>query len=189
MSHYANYVMADSTVQQLPPSDPFQEEMTSSALGTAPHLSSRGLTILLSIMCLVPVVTIAALFTYLPPVFEGKLEASVSAEDLPAASYYDEHYTQRKPVETGLLVIHNDSDQDWTHLNIQINKHYQIYEHRALAAGESRRFRTDRFVSRTGAKFDLRYNPLSHVRVYARRPTKDRATFATKFDWESVELP
>ena len=142
---------------------------------------------MLSVMCLVPVVTIAALFTYLPPVFEGQLEASVSTEGLPSGTYYQDHYSTRAPVDSGVLIIHNDSDQDWTHLNIQINKHYQIYEHRTLEAGESRPFRTDRFVSRTGAKFDLRYNPLSHVRVYARRPTKDRATFATSYDWESVE--
>ena len=178
--------MAHSTAQELPPNRP-TNFTAATPLDRAPQLSSRGLTVLLCIMCLVPVVTIAALFSYLPPVFEGKLEASVSAEGLPPGSFYDEHYSKRPPVEHGVLVLHNDSEQDWTHLNIQINKHYQIYEHRTLAAGESRPFRTDRFVSRTGAKFDLRYNPLRRVRVYARRPTKDRATFATSFDWENVK--
>ena len=175
--------MAESTAHQLPPSIP----ESNSALQRAPQLSSRGLTLLLVMMCLVPVATIAALFTYLPPVFEGELDASVSAEGLPAASFYDDHHSERVKVESGTLIVHNDSDQNWTHLNIQINKHYNVYEHRALGPGESRPFRTDRFVSRTGAKFDLRYNPLRHVRVYARRPTKDRATFATEFDWQSVK--
>ena len=159
----------------------------SNALTNTPQLSSSGLTRLLILMCIVPIVTIAALFWYMPPVFEGQLEASVTAEDLPAASYYDTHYTERAEVPTAVLVVHNESDQEWTHLNIQVNKHYQIYEHEPIPAGETRRFRLDRFVSRTGAKFEVRYNPLRYVRIYARRPTKDRATFATDFDWESVE--
>ena len=178
--------MAHPSAQEIQPNHP-PDSVTMTPLDRAPQLSSRGLTILLSIMCLVPVVTIAALFSYLPSVYEGKLEAAVSAEGLPPGSFYDEHYSKRPKVENGILMVHNQSEQDWTHLNIQINRHYQIYEHRTLEAGQSRPFRTDRFVSRTGAKFDLRYNPLSHVRVYARRPTKDRATFATSFDWESVE--
>lgn len=188
MTVTTDYVMAESSAQQLPPAAPGHKP-NSPQLENAPQLSSRGLTILLGLMCLVPVATIAALFTYLPPVFEGELQASITAEGLPPGSYYQTHYSQREPVESGVLIVHNDSDQDWTHLNIQINKHYQIYEHRLLPAGESRRFRTDRFVSRTGAKFDLRYNPLSHVRVYARRPSKDRATFATSYDWQSVKSP
>lgn len=162
-------------------------ELQSQALKNAPRLSPRGLTILLSAMCLVPVVTIVALFNYLPPVYEGELEASVSAEGLPSANFYETHYSERQDVPHGILIVHNDGEQDWTHLNIQINKHYQVYEYRAIAAGESRRFRTDRFVSRTGAKFDLRYNPLRFVRIYARRPGGDRATFATDFPWEDVD--
>ncbi len=159
----------------------------SKAFEHAPRLSSRGLTILLIGMCTAPVLTIAALFWYMPPVFEGQLEASVTAEGLPPAAFYDTHYADRSPVGDGVLVIHNDSDQEWTNLNILINRNYQVHEHTPIPAGESRRFRTDRFVSRTGARFDLRYNPLKHVRIYARRPTKDRATFATDFAWDEVK--
>ncbi len=141
---------------------------------------------LLIVMCSIPVITITALFWYLPPVYEGALQASISAEDLPPGTFYDQYYADRPPVDAGVLIVHNDSQQDWTNLNILINKQYQIHEHRPIPAGGSRRFRTDRFVSRTGAQFDLRYNPLRHVRIYARRPTKDRATFSTDFDWNAV---
>ncbi len=171
-------------------SEPMAESVAdaqSQALANAPHLSARGLTLLLAFMCLVPVVTIIALFNYLPPVYEGKLDASVSAEGLPPGKFYETYYSERPDVPHGILIVHNDGDQDWTHLNIQVNKHYQIYEHRPIPAGESRRFRTDRFVSRTGAKFDLRYNPLRYVRIYARRPEGDRATFATDYPWEEVQ--
>ena len=160
----------------------------SQALDSAPHLSSSGLTKLLVAMCIVPVVTIATLFWYMPPVHEGKLEAGISAEGLPSAVFYEPHISERDEWnQEPVLILTNESDQDWTHLNIQINWHYQIYEHEPIPAGESRRYRLDRFVSRTGAKFDVRYNPLKFVRVYARRPTKDRATFATDFDWEAIK--
>ena len=160
---------------------------TSHVVRNAPQLSANGLTKLLIAMCIVPVVTITTLFWYMPPVHEGQLQASIEAEGLPPGSFYDEHFSERPKVDAGVLILKNDSEQDWTHLNVQINKHYQVYEHEAIPAGESRRYRLDRFVSRTGAKFDVRYNPLRFVRVYARRPSKDRATYASDFDWESVQ--
>ena len=52
-------------------SDDFQYH--SSEQKKSPHLSHRGLTIMLSFMCLVPVMTILVLWNYLPPVFEGQL--------------------------------------------------------------------------------------------------------------------
>ena len=158
----------------------------STALAATPKLSHGLLTGTLITMCIVPVLLIFLLFAYLPPVHEGQLEASVGAAGLPAAAFYDTRYDLRPAVPTGELIVRNESDQDWTHLNIQINKHYQIYERNPIPAGEERRFKLDRFVTRTGATFELRYNPLKHVRIYARRPTKDRATFATDFDWQSV---
>jgi len=154
----------------------------------APKLSSRGLTSLLIGMCMVPVVTLFALKQFLPPVYEGKLEASITAEELPPASFYDVDFRERPPVDSaGVLIINNESDQEWTHLSIRINKHYQIASQEPIAAGESKRYRLDRFVSRTGARFQLRYNPLKYVQIYARRPSKDRATFSSAFDWKAVQ--
>ena len=159
----------------------------STAFQNAPKLSHRALTTTLVAMCVIPVLLITAMFIYLPSVYEGDLKASVTAIGLPAAAFYRQDYDQRPPVPPGELVIRNDSDQDWTHLNIQINRYYQIYERQPIPAGQERSFKLDRFVTRTGATFDLRYNPLKNVRIYARRQTKDRATFSTEFDWESIK--
>lgn len=154
----------------------------------APTLSSRGLTSLLIGMCLVPVVTLFALKQFLPPVHEGKLTASIAAEELPPASFYDVDYRERPPVDSaGVLIVNNESDQDWTHLSIRINKHYQIASQDPIEAGQTKRYRLDRFVSRTGARFQLRYNPLKYVQIYARRPTSERATFSTAYDWKAVQ--
>lgn len=153
----------------------------STALANSPRLSPRGLTTILIFMCLVPIVTLLVLWQLLPPVEEGTLQASVESAGLPPAAYYLVDYDKRSPFEGGELIVHNESKQDWTHLNIQVNRHYQIYDVLPIPAGETARFRLDRFVSRTGARFSLQYNQLKSVRIYARRPTKDRATFYHDF--------
>lgn len=178
--------MPETTVApESPPAD--RVDRSSSALRITPTLSPRGLSILLCVMCLIPVITIFQLWRILPPVYEGELEAAVSARNLPDAEFYELPFEERPAVPTGQLLIRNLSDQDWTHLNIQINRHYQIYDTVPIAAGQTREFDLDRFVSRTGARFQLRYNPLEFVRIYARRPTRDRATF--EFDFKENGYP
>ena len=170
----------DAAMTNTNPSD--QPDRQSTALQASPNLSHRGLTIMLSLMCVVPVVTILTLWQLMPPVFEGKLQASVQGVGLPDAAYYQTPFADRAEVPTGQLLVRNESDQDWTHLNIQINRHYQIYDVEPIPAGTEKSFDLDRFVSRTGARFQVRYNPLQSVRIYARRPTRDRATFYHEFD-------
>ena len=165
----------------LPPTKP-KSDLESSAMQASPRLSHRRLTLMLAIMCFVPVVTILTLWQMMPPVHEGQLEASVASVGIPPAAYYETHYSKRGEVPPGELLVKNESDQDWTHLNIQINRHYQIYDIEPIPAHSERTFRLDRFVSRTGARFQVRYNPLKSVRIYARRPTKDRATFFHEFE-------
>lgn len=145
-------------------------------------LSPRALKITLAIMCGVPVVIILALFSYMPKVYEGKLECRITAEGLPSQKFYEQRYDLRPEFGGGELVIENLSDQDWTHLNIQINKHYQIHDSLPIPAHTKRTFKLDRFLNRTGARFKVRYNELNYARVYARRPTRDRATYACEFE-------
>ena len=148
----------------------------------SPRLTHQGLTILLVSLCCLPVVTIFMLWRYLPPVYEGKLQARVNAAGLPPAEYYQVPYDQRQPFVGGELIVKNDSSQDWTHLNITVNGYYQIWDVAPIPAGDTVRFNLDRFISRTGARFSLRYNQLKSVRIYARRPTRDRATFYHDFN-------
>lgn len=173
--------------QNLTTVEPFGEDKQvtnrlSSSIKSTPHLSARGLTILLCLMCVVPVVTIVTLWRMMPPVYEDQLEASVSAINLPPSDFYDRFYTERSDWNVGELVVRNESDQDWTLLNIQVNRNYQIYDIEPIPAHGERNYKLDRFVSRTGAKFQLRYNQLKSVRVYARRPTRDRATYYHEFE-------
>jgi hypothetical protein len=148
----------------------------------SPQLSQRSLTIMLLGMCTIPVITIFVLWQFLPPVFEGKLEANVYAEGLPGEEFYQVEYYERPEFKGGFIVLENKSDQDWTHLNIQINGHYQIYDKDPIPAHGERRYELSRFLNRSGARFSLQYNELERVRVYARRPTKDRATYYQEFE-------
>ncbi len=164
-------------------SDDFQYH--SSEQKKSPHLSHRGLTIMLSFMCLVPVMTILVLWNYLPPVFEGQLKASVTAQDLPGADFYSIDYYNRPPVEGGEITIYNHSDVDWTHLNIQVNGNYQVYDTETIPAQGEKVYELSRFLNRTGARFSLQFNELERVRIYARRPTKDRATYYQNFETQN----
>lgn len=176
------------TTSTAPPSPNVETvDRSSSALRITPTLGPRGLSILLIAMCVIPIVTIFQLWRILPPVEEGTLQAAVAAAELPPSEFYELPYEDRTEVPPGKLLVRNLSDQDWTHLNIQINRHYQIYDTVPIEAGQTREFNLDRFVSRTGAPFKLQYNSLKYVRIYARRPTKDRATF--EYDFENEGYP
>lgn len=130
---------------------------------------------------MIPVATILVLWQYLPPVHEGELEANVYAEGLPSAQFYQAEYYERPEFKGGTLVVENVSDQDWTHLNIRVNGHYQIYDKDPIPAKGERRYDLSRFLNRSGARFSLQYNELKSVQIYGRRPTRDRATFYTEF--------
>jgi hypothetical protein len=137
--------------------------------------------ILILLVCL-PVAVIAVIWQFLPPVEEGKLLAKATPVGLPEPDYYQTEYRHRKPFEGGELLIQNLSDQEWTHLHITINNAYQISDIVPIKPGQTARFELNRFVSRSGARFSLQYNELKNVLIYARRPTKDRATFYQEFD-------
>jgi hypothetical protein len=154
----------------------------STVLANAPRLSHRGLTLLLVGMCLVPTVTIGVLWSYLPPVFEGQLQGTAWTSGMPDPNFYLIPFRERDPKTGGMLHVQNLSQQTWTMLNVQINHFYQIYDTDPLEPGEAREYDLKRFITKTGAAFEMRYNPVKNVRVYARLPTKDRATFIVDFE-------
>jgi hypothetical protein len=168
---------------ETPPSTQLADDHCESSpeIQGTPRLSHRGLTILLTLMCVVPIVTISAMWIFLPKVEEGTLQAEFGSFGLPAPVYYETDYRQRPEFKGGELIVKNVGDQDWTHLNININGRYQIYDNEPIPAHSEKRFNIDSFVSRAGARFSLRYNELQSARIYARLPTKNRATFECKF--------
>lgn len=173
---------APEVVKDINTENPYVDRVAKSPEAkVSPRLSHQGLTIMLALMCIVPIVTIAAMWAFLPKVQKGTLHAEFAAEGLPQPTYYDTDYRERDDFKGGQLVVRNLSDEDWTHLNININRHYQIYDKEPIPAYSEKRYNIDRFVSRSGARFSLRYNPLLSARIYARLPSKNRATFECEF--------
>ena len=165
-----------------------QPSSTVREIDRSPRLSTKSLTLLLGLMCLVPVATIFAIFNYMPPVHENTLQATVEGVDLPDSATYDLPFDDRpSPKKKGKLRVTNTGPDTWTNYNIRINRQfgdsYQIYEHHEpINAGETKEFELAEFVSRSGARFDLRYNPLRNVEIYARLPSSERATFNYIFE-------
>ena len=156
----------------------------SKAMQQSPQLSSAALTRLLIGMCLLPVITIFALFLYMPPAAEGELDCQFATSGLPDQNFYAVEYRLRNEYEGGELLVTNLEEHDWTHLNILVNGHYQVYDKEPIPAGETKNYKLERFVSRAGARFSLRYNQLKSARIYARRdnPKHDRATCSCTFE-------
>lgn len=136
---------------------------------------------MLALMCIVPVTIVLLLWSFSPKVFEGQLEARVSATGLPDQKFYAVDYRARDDFQGGELVVTNLEDNEWTQLNIQVNKYYQIRDNQPIPSGSTRLFKLDSFLTRTGARFSLRYNEIKSVRIYARRPDSNRATFYCEF--------
>ena len=156
----------------------------SSMYAEAPALSRRGLTILLIVMCTVPIVTVTVLQLTMPAVYPGSLNAECRLLDVPPANYYETPYKDRVTFPTAVLIVKNTGDQSWTHLNVRINNgHYQIYEHRSpLEPGTERAFLLNRFVHRSGAEYDVGINRPYSVEIYARLPDRSRGTFETELE-------
>lgn len=152
----------------------------SSAVRNAPRLSTRTLTIMLALMCMVPGIVIFSLTKLMPPTAEGKLEGSVILVNVPTEiSYYEvEDLGQRKDVSEASVILKNESESEWQHIVIKVNNRYDLKDHtNPIPAGGQRSYLLNRCVSRTGARFDLRQLPLSHVRVFAKQV--DRGNRAT----------
>ncbi len=153
----------------------------STVMQKSPQLSSIALTRLLIGMALLPVITITALFMILDPAAEGTLDCKFAAVGLPDAEFYAIEYWERDEYTGGELIVSNREDADWTHLNLQINGHYQVYDQEPIPAGSSKTYKLERFITRAGSKFSLRYNELKSARIYARRATRDRAIHYCEF--------
>ena len=171
-------------------SQPVAERNRSPETRNIPLLSPTRLTWMLGLMVMIPIVTLTAMEIFLPAVYEGKLECRMATVGLPEPAYYETRYDLREPVTGGELLVTNLSDQEWTHLNMQVNQRYQLYDIEPIPPQSTRSFRLESFISRSGARFSIQYNELKTARIYARRPTRDRATYTCDFkDGKVVEPP
>jgi len=156
----------------------------SSAVRRSPRLSTRTLTIMLACMCMVPGIIIFTLTKIMPPTVEGKLEASIVRVGVPTEiSYYEgTDLGDRADVGEASLVLKNNSESEWQHIVVKVNKQYDIKDHAVpIPPGGERSYLLNRCVSRTGARFDLRLCSSSPF-------LRLRASFGTAFGEERRRL-
>ena len=157
------------------------DEPQSSYRLAAPRLSARMLTGLLVTMTLIPPLMIVLLWYVLPPVRANQLAAEVHIENEPPASFYAADFADREFNPNVNVVVKNIGDQPWTNINVRVNRYFNIYDHEyPVVPGDQRSYLLSRFLSR-GVFFDMRYNPIREVLVYARLPDGSRATYWKKF--------
>ncbi len=149
----------------------------------APRLSTRALTALLGLMCLTPVVIISMIFWSLPAVQVNQLQAKIEIIGDVPGSFYQLPFDQRNYLPEMQIAVTNVGEETWTNLFVRVNHNYSVFETGVpFRPGETREYLLNRFTSRTGAYFDMRYNPVRDVMVYARLPDRSRATFQQQFD-------
>ncbi|MGI9518307.1 MAG: hypothetical protein ACR2NP_14725 [Pirellulaceae bacterium] len=156
----------------------------STVRAAAPVLTRQGLIWLLTVMCLVPLVTLIVLQLTMPPVRPGSLAATVKLLSVPPRSYYETPLAERIEFPDASIEITNTGENPWTHINVRINNgHYQIYEYEVpLEPGQSRSFLLDRFVNRSGAVFRPGIVRPHNVEIYARLPDRSRGTFEQELE-------
>jgi hypothetical protein len=159
---------------------PIVDERESSYRAAAPKLSPRVLTGLLVTVTLIPPVMIGVLWAILPPVKANQLKAEVRLENAPPASFYDLRFADRVFDPNVQVIVKNIGDEPWTNINVRVNRYYNIYDHgHPILPGEQQAYLLSRFLHRD-VFFDMRYNPVHSVMVYARLPDGSRATYVVK---------
>lgn len=151
---------------------------------TVGYLSRKGLVAMLIAMFIIPVATVLTLWYYLPPVSLYALDATVEVVALETAKEFDRRDPNPKVPEPR-LVITNTGDQNWTHMIVEINRRYKVYRTDAVVEpGGTIEFGMDFFQTREGVFFAPGRIPLKHVRIYARLPSRARATYEKEYATE-----
>lgn len=161
-------------------------EMTKSHMDMAPRLSPLGLTILLGVMCVIPLATIAWLQVKLPAASTQTLKANVTHRNpLPDSIYEQPLYDRRAPEIAPSLLVENLGSEQWTKVNVRINKWFEFYYDRPVDPVELNgrvEVLLHRCRGKDGTPFDPLRNPVENVRIFARLPSGKRATYVQEFD-------
>ena len=157
-----------------------------SHMDRAPRLTPLSLSVLLLVMCTIPLGTIAWLQVKLPPATISSLEARVTEINSLPDSIYDEPLYDRLLPEIGpSLIVENLGSEQWTMVNVRINNWFEFYYDRPVDSVE-----LDGKVEvvlhtcrgKDGTPFSPLRQPVRTVRIFARLPSGKRATFEQKFD-------
>lgn len=148
------------------------------------QLSRKSFVAMLVAMFIVPIATVLTLWFYLPPVSMYTLDATVTLVGMERAKEFDRREAI-PAVPEPRVVVKNIGQDEWTQLIVEVNKRYKVYRtDEVVPAGETIEFGLDYFMTREGLFFPPGQIDVKHVRVYARLPSRSRATYEADFDAE-----
>ena len=158
------------------------DDRLSTAQKASPKLPREMLITVLAVMMATPVITILLLWKFMPPVHEGKLDATVTTMAVPQPDFYQVPHDQRPKFEGGSILVRNNSDYDWTHVKMRVNGFYSAFDVEPIEAGTEKEFLLSKFITRSGHGFQVGLVPVKSVSIYARRPGGDRATCDVEYE-------
>lgn len=163
------------------------EKSSLNIVENTPKLSPYALSVMLILMCIVPLATIGFLWAKLPPASVESLQAEIIPVNLLPAEVFKQRYDQRlfrgAPPS---LIVRNVGDQEWTLVNVRINKWFEYYEtHHPIPPGGEIEVQLHRCRGKDGTPFNPLQQPLRQVRIFARLPGGGRATYSQEFDLNS----
>ena len=160
------------------------EKRSLNIVENTPKLSPYVLSMMLILMCIVPLATIAFLWAKLPPARVESLDAVIIPVNLLPAEVFAQPYDQRlfAPVPPS-VIVRNVGDEPWTLVNVRINNWFEYYEtHLPIPPGGEIEVQLHLCRGKDGTPFDPLQQPLRQIRVFARLPAGYRATHSQEFD-------
>jgi len=149
-----------------------------------PKLSPYALSVMLILMCIVPLATIAFLWAKLPPARVESLDAEIIPVNLLPPETFKQPIRQRViPSVLPSVIVRNVGDEEWTLVNVRVNNWFEFYEtHLPIPPGGEIEVPLHHCRGKDGTPFDPMQQPLRQVRVFAKLPAGYRATHSQDFD-------
>ena len=149
-----------------------------------PKLSPYALSGMLILMCIIPLAAIAFLWAKLPPARVESLEAEIVPVNLLPPEEFEQPFDKRVfPSIPPSVIVRNVGDEEWTLVNVRINKWFEYYEtHHPIPPSGEIEVQLHRCRGKDGTPFDPLQQPLRQVRIFARLPAGYRATHTEEFD-------
>lgn len=144
-----------------------------------PKLSGRGLTILLLLVCLLPLIGLTTYAVLHGPATDKSLPVEVQVTKRPVMVASGEG-----AILTDVIVVKNKADFDIPNLTLDLNGQYFLYQDSPLKAGEELVLPQQIFSTKSNQRWVPGRYPLSEVNVTGRLPSGARGVVEIEFPEE-----
>lgn len=134
-----------------------------------PKLSGRGLTMLLLLVCLLPLAVLTIYAVVHGPATDKSLPVEVEVTKRPVMLPSGEG-----AVLADVVVIRNQAEFDIPNLTLDLNGQYFLYQHQPLKAGEELVLPQEIFSTKSNQRWVPGLYPLTEVNVTGRLPSGAR---------------